>query len=287
LFLNQLLEEYQESDNAKDKDELFKQFTDRLWKSKYVFKKYKKYYTHEVNESLLGDNQELISIFNQYNSVEYTVCKSFYKKRLEFIDYIRIHINNMYGINFDSDVYYSREYYKLILTPKKEYFRVIKEIKNGITVDADIIKNNIDKDVRESEIIKTKSINRKSSMKFSEYKKLINTYLIKLFENYIPVEDYEKKNGWEVKVNVDGWSEDNYVVSYFCKSLTGYMKDYRRELSGFKKRDKLKHCQVCGALILDSKNVKKYCNDCANNKEKIRKRVWKKKSSELKTSKNT
>ena len=68
------------------------------------------------------------------------------------------------------------------------------------------------------------------------------------------IEEYEKKYGWDANVIVDGWSEDNYIIKYFCKSLTGYMRNYIRD-----SKIKPKDCLICGENI---PNRNTYCNDC-------------------------
>ena len=272
MFLSQLLEEYRESE-AEQKQYILDKFLSRLWKSKYTFKKYKKKYKFEVYPELLDYRQDLVELFNQYNDIKYTVCKSKYTKKVDPIDYIRIHINNMYGLLFDKDVYYKSEHYKLLLTPKKEYFRLVnikKKVGNIDDVKFEDVENNIKTALKEAETIKFKSINRKSNMKFSEYKKIINTYIERMFNNYIPAEEYEKKYGWNLEVKVDGWSEDSYIVKYFNKSLTGYMRNHVRKINGISKYGKYIECSNCGILISPTNNSHKFCMECA--KEKIRER---------------
>lgn len=256
MILNQILEEYKESDN---KNEIIDKFLIKLWNSEFTYKKYKKYYKYKVNNNLLNNRQDLIDLFNKYNQVEYLVCKSFYSNsKINAIDYIRIHINNMYGYLFDKDIYYSKKYYNLLLTPKKEYFIAINSIKNNNQVDYNILKSKIDKAFQEVEIIKNHCISKKNEMEFSKYKDLINIYIEKIFDNYISTEEYEKKHGWELNVKIDGWHEDNYVIKYFCKSLTGYMKNYVRNMSS----GNYINCKKCGVLIKKTNNRQKFCPTC-------------------------
>lgn len=260
MFLNQILEEYRESEG---KQKILEYFLTQLWNSKYTFKKYKKYYKYKVHEDLLDNRQDLIDLFNRYSDIEYIVCKSFYRDaKLKSIDYIRVHINNMYGYLVDKDVYYKKKYYDLLLTPKKEYFRIIKikkEKGNLNEVDYNEVKQNIEDNLQGAELIKLECINKKHNIKFKEYKEIINIFIEKIFNNYIPAEDYEKEKGWELKVIVDGWSEDNYVIKYFCKSLTGYMRNYIRKLNS----GKYIQCTECNKLIKPTNNKNKYCKECA------------------------
>lgn len=268
-MLSELLEEYKETNDK----QVIDKFTDMLWSSKYRFKKHKKYYEYKVNNEALKYNVELIKLFKQYEYIEFTFCKSYYQKRMSSIDYIRVHINNMYGLLVNKDVYLPKEYYQLLLTPKREYYNVIKQIENGQTVDYHSIKGKIEISLMQAEEIKIASLEKKIDMKWSEYKSLINTYIERLFNNYIPPHDYEEEYGWEMKVSVDGWSEDNYIIKYFCKSLSGYMRNYVASLQP--KERKKKYCLTCGVEIESNSNRQKYCNECSFEREKARKRrVW-------------
>lgn len=272
-LISELLDDYKESDEE-HKEQLVNEFINRLWKSNYTYKTYKKYHTFILNEDLLQNRIDLINLFSKYNIIEYLVCKSFYDKQLSPFDYIRIHINNMYGYLIDPDVYLPKEYYQLLLTPKREYFSVINKLKNGEKVNCHDIVNTITSSMSKAEGIMVKVINKKIVMAWKEYKNLINSYIIRLFNNYTPLHEYEEKHGWEMHVDVDGWSEENYIVKYFCKSLTGYLRNYVRDSK--QKKIKKKHCLICENPIESPNNRSKYCQPCAKmvdkNKAKIRMR---------------
>lgn len=273
MFLNQMLEEYKISINKHD---IINKFTNRLWNSEYVFKKYKKQYKYEVFNELLDNRQDLIDLFNKYSVVEYTVCRSFYKKKLESIDYIRVRLNNMFGFLFDKDVYYSKKYYNLLLTPKKEYFRLVnikKEVGNIDEVKYEEVYNNIENALIKAELIKQDSINKKYNVSFNNYKKLINTYIERIFNNYKSIEEYEKDHVWELNIKVDGWSEDNYVIKYFCKSLTGYLRNYIADITN--NSQKYKECSKCNTLFAFTNNKSKYCSICAKEVLQKQKNAWK------------
>ena len=286
MFLNEILDEYKDSDDIR-KQEILNNFLQILWKSKCKYKKYKKYSTYKVNSNALNHRKDLINLFDRYNRLEYIVCKSYYNKKLDSIDYIRIHINNIYGYLFDEDVYYAKEYYNLLFTPKKEYFKTINLIKNNCDFDINDVKNNIENAIKKAEEIKQKSINKKIKMKWSDYKKLVNSFIEKIFNNYMTIEEYEEKYGWDIRINIDGWSEDNYIIKYFCKSLTGYFKNYIREFRGFKYNDNIIYCAICGIPIKQTSNRRKYCSSCWKdkkqewNRENFKKWYYKQKSNTL------
>ena len=117
-------------------------------------------------------------------------------------------------------------------------------------------------------ILKDEAIKKKISLSWTDYKKLIRKYAERLFENYKPPHEYEEEHGWQMSVYVDGWSENNYVVKYFCKSLTGYMRNYVK--SKQPKQVKIKMCNNCQSDMEVSHKNKKYCGDCLKNLTKIR-----------------
>lgn len=191
-MLSELLEDYKDTNDIDQKNQLIAEFINMLWSSTYVFKKMKKQYTYKVNEELLKDRNDLLELFQKHKQIDITYCKSYYSKKLNSIDYIRIHINNMFGYLVDKNVYLPKEYYQLLLTPKKEYYETIKKIKNGESVDCNEIRNRIETSLVEAEQIKQLAVTNKIDLKWKDYKKLINTYIERLFNNYIPLMNMKK-----------------------------------------------------------------------------------------------
>lgn len=265
-MLAEILEEYKDTDDEKEKKELLKEFKNRLWKSKYTLKTYKKYYRFRVNEQSLKGRIDLVELFSQYNNIEMIMCRSYQKgKDMTSSDYLRIHINNMYGFLTNKEIYLPKEYYKALLVPKNIYFRVVRELKSGSEVDISEIKNELHTSIKLAEQIKLEHSKKKLNLKWTEYKKLINSYIDKIFENYLPIHEYEQIHGWKMKVFTDGWNEDNYVVKYFSKSLTGYLKNYVKELN----RNDEKFCLNCNKEI-NHKTKRKYCDECAKQMDRMK-----------------
>ncbi|MGD7047068.1 hypothetical protein FZC83_02290 [Rossellomorea marisflavi] len=268
-MLDELLEEYKETGDRVLIDEFMKM----LWGSKYKFKKYSKTYTFDVDEGKLNGDSELIELFKCHQETEFRFCKSFYKSKLDYIDYIRIHVNNMYGYLVDRELYLPKEYYHLLLSPKREYYNTVDAIREGLNVDPNSIDLKIKESLDRAEEIRNEALKKKIELSWAEYKKLIRNYVERLFKNYKPPHEYEEEHGWQMSVYVDGWSENNYVVKYFCRSLTGYMRNYVKSLQP--KKQKKKFCFYCGVEIFAKSNRKKYCGDCLIEKERARKRkVW-------------
>lgn len=259
-MLSDILEDYQEADETLKK-ELIDEFISSVWKSKCRYSKYKKIYTYDVNDELLDDRQDLIELFNKHRIIELDFCKSFYKKKLTAADYIRVHINNMFGYLTDKNVYLSKQYYEMVMTPRNLYYIVVNKLKNNEDVNFYEIKYKIDYALEKAPLIKQSDQEKKINLSWKEYKHLINRYIGRLFNNYIPPHEYEKEHGWEMKVNINGWSDDNFAVKYFCRSLTGYMQNYVRDSK--EKIIKEKHCVTCGNKIENTSNRRKYCQTCA------------------------
>ena len=273
-----MLEDYKETDSDKEKQEIIHNFFKMLWDSKCHFTKYKKDYSFNVDEKSLNYKEDLIELFKKYNKIELQYCKSFYKKKLDYIDYIRIHVNNMYGYLTDKDIYLPKEYYQLVLTPRKEYYKAIKKLRNNENVDLNVIKNKIINNYDKAIKLKEESDKKKVNMKWKEFKKLTEGYIERIFNNYKTPYEYEQENGWELMINIDGWSEDNYVVKYFCRSLTGYFRTYIKKLN---KTKELKKCLICNIVIKNTSNNKKYCTKCSKDVHKKQKKNWKRKRSDF------
>ena len=264
IYLNELLNEYQ-NNNENKKERCLEVFVSKLWDSKCNIEIYSRYYAYDVEKRLLDYRHDLIDLFEKYNSIEYKVCKSFYNSSLlESIDFIRIHINNMYTYLFNKEVYLNKKYYRLLKTPRTEYFKAIKcKDKNNLNLIH--IENDIQQSLKDADLVKKKSVDKKFYLSWSSYQKLINGYIERIFSNYKSLEEYERDRDWNIDVMIDGWNEDNFIIGYFCKSLSGYMRNYIRKLNS----GKYIQCTECNKLIKPTNNKNKYCSECARE-------VWKK-----------
>lgn len=254
-MLSELLEDYQEY----NEDEALDEFIDLLWSSNYGLRTYKKYYTFQVEPTALNNDEKLIEIFKPYQSTEIQYAKTYHKDKPDSIDMIRIHINNMYMYLTNDDVYLKKEYYEEKLKPRSLYYETIKKLKSNELIDADYIKEQLELSQTIAEKYKLESQLKKIKLDFNAYKELINDYIYRLFNNYKPPYKYEQEHGWELKASHDGWNEDNYVVKYFCKSLTGYMMNHVNKL---KPKNRIKKCKLCDNQFSFKSSKKKYCDDC-------------------------
>lgn len=239
-FVSDLLEEYKLSFNKEHEECLLQDFKNELWNSKFNNYKYKKRIHYQVKEELLG-NQQLIDLFNKYNDIKYSVEKSYHKNRnkISSIDYIRIHINNLYSKLFDKDTYLPKEYYECLFIARNLYFKTIKLSKQEQkALNINSLEDDIINSLKLAEEIKNIHIReQKCELSFGKYKKLINGYIDSLFENYIIFDEYKEKNGWDYSkiATTIVFGEENYTIRYFNKSISGYLRNYFRKEKGIKR----------------------------------------------------
>ena len=84
-------------------------------------------------------------------------------------------------------------------------------------------------------------------------------------------------------------SEDNFYISYICRSLEGEMLKWQKEYYEVSRNKgvKYKRCKECGKLIERTSNKKMYCDECADIVEKRNATIRKRKQREkMKASRN-
>lgn len=222
-FLTEVIDFYQNVNNEEQKTEIFNRFLKMLWNSKCKYRKYNKHIKFNLKGGVL-ENPNLYKIFERYKDIQYPVIQSIYKNiALESIDYIKIHINNLYAYNFDKDVYYNKEYYTLLYKAKKEYYNILEHLKE---VDVDKLEDKLKDTYNKANEMKKKCMSKKYDVNWNDYKEYINTCLKKTFDNYISIEQLQEDEVWEDKFTGANWDEDNHVISYICNCLTGYVRDY-------------------------------------------------------------
>ena len=203
-----------------------------------------------------------------WSEIEYKGYKAM-SKNTDWSYLIRQKVNNLYTRYFDEEVVLNRDYMKLLGTPKKLYLKWI----DGAEMDAESITTAIDDALDEAIKLKEKYQKQKMTLSWSEYKKVVEGFFKRCFDNCKLIEDYEKEvNYFGI---YDFINEDNFYIKYFCKSLEGELKKYEKRYNCLPQNSRkgYKRCQLCGCLIEVTGNKKMYCADCAYEKEKIRKRM--------------
>ena len=262
-YLYELIDDYKTTDSKEEKDDLFKSFCSSIWSSENKRRVYNKTISYNVKKSLL--DTEIGKIFDAWSIVEYKGYKAM-TKHTDWISLIRQKVNNLYTRYFDKDVILKKDYMVALGTPKKLYYEWI----DGTEMNLDEITVAIDNAIDNA--LKLKNIYQKQKMDLSwnDYKKVINGFFEKIFKNCKLIENYEADTGYNNLY--DFINEDNFYISYFCKSLEGELLKWQKKYYGVRDHQPLKRCQLCGKLIEKTGNKKMYCNECAKTKEKLRKR---------------
>ena len=266
-YLYEILEDYKEAENDEQKDEIFHSFCSQIWSSPNKRRVMPKAIKYKVKDSLM--DTELGRVFDIWSEVEY-VGYSAMTKHLEYASLIRQKVNNIYTNMFDKRICLSKEYMDLLRTPKSLYMRWIR----GEDMDVDSVVERIDEAMASADAVKDKYTKYKMDMTWDNYKKQCEKYFLKLFQNYICIDEYEDET--QLSDGYDIVTEDAFCVSYFCKGLDGYFKNFQIERSGITRNGKknaaeyLKRCKDCGKLIKFTGNKKMYCEECRSRHDKER-----------------
>ena len=212
-----------------------------------------------VRRDLLKTN--LGEIFDCWSNINYKGYKAMTTEN-DWCSLIRQKINNLYTRYFDKDVILNREYMSLLNTPKNLYYKW----QSGVNMDAENVTELIDEAIEKAIKLKPFYQQQKMNLSWGEYKKIVESFLIKAFNNCKLIGDYEATNA---KLNLcDFLNEDNFYIKYFCKSLEGEMQKYQKKYYGVREHKKYKRCKMCGCLIENDSKNRQYCNDCKKKKRK-------------------
>ena len=245
-------------------------FCSSIWSNENKRRVYTKTIRFSVRKDLLQTDAG--QVFDVWSEVEYTGYKAM-TKETDWCSLIRQKINNLYTRYFDKDVILKKDYMSLLNTPKRLYYKWI----DGIEMDADELTNIIDEAIDDAQKLKVTYQKQKMELSWSEYKKVIEGFFQRCFDNCKLIEDYEKDSKY--CGIYDFMNEDNFYIKYFCNRLEGNMKDYQKHYYGLKysSRNKYKRCECCGKMIEKTNNRIKYCNNCSCeiNKKKTRENMRK------------
>lgn len=164
----------------------------------------------------------------------------------------------------------------LLRTPKRLYYRWT----NGEEMNANELTDIIEKSIYDAYELKIVYQKQKIDLSWSEYKKIIEDFLINIFNRCRLIEDYEIENLTNEQMNTtnkyiyDFYNEDKSYIKYICDSLEGEMLKWQKKYYGVRDHKQYKRCKECGALIeIRSKKdySTKYCEVCK--KEIIKKQT--------------
>lgn len=261
-YLYEIIDDYKHSDSDEEKSDIFKSFCSSIWSSENKRRVYTKTIRFSVRKDLL--QTDVGQVFDVWSEVEYTGYKAM-TKETDWCSLIRQKVNNLYTRYFDKDVILKKDYMNLLNTPKRLYYQWI----DGIEMDADELTTIIDDAIDDAQKLKVTYQKQKMELSWSEYKKVIEGFFQRCFDNCKLIEDYEKDSKY--CGIYDFMNEDNFYIKYFCKSLESYMQNYQKQYYGLyikgskDKKYKIKRCQSCGKMIEKSHNRKIYCDDCREN----------------------
>ena len=261
-YLYEIIDDYKHSDSDEEKDDIFKSFCSSIWSSENKRRVYTKTIRFSVRKDLL--QTDVGQVFDVWSEVEYTGYKAM-TKETDWCSLIRQKVNNLYTRYFDKEVILKKDYMNLLNTPKRLYYQWI----DGTEMDAGELTTIIDDAIDDAQKLKVTYQKQKMELSWSEYKKVIEGFFQRCFDNCKLIEDYEKDSKY--CGIYDFMNEDNFYIKYFCKSLESYMQNYQKQYYGLyikgskDKKYKIKRCQSCGKMIEKSHNRKIYCDDCREN----------------------
>lgn len=268
LFLYEIIEDYKEAKTEEKKDDIFKSFCSSIWSSDNKRRIYKKSIKFNVRKDLL--NTDLGQVFDTWSDIEYTYYKSMTKDE-NWHSIIRQKINNIYTRYFDKEVILGKEYMDLLKTPKRLYYQWI----SGVDMDAETVTEVIDEAVDDAEKVKIKLQKEKMSLSWNEYKKVVEEFLRKCFDNCKLIGEYEDKT--KINTMLDFLTEDHFYVRYICRYLDREIIPYQKKYYGVRQHKKYSRCKRCGSIIEKTGNKKSYCNKCARKSELERYKKYNKK----------
>lgn len=258
-FLYEIIEDYKEAENNEVKDEIFNSFCSSIWASDNKRRTYMKTIHFKVRKDLLGT--ELGQVFDTWSGIEYRYYKSMTKDE-NWCSIIRQKVNNIYTRYFDKEVILNKEYMDLLKKPKLMYFDWL----SGTEMDADTVTNIIDEAIDEAEKLKQRFQMEKMILSWNEYKKVIEGFLRRCFDNCKLIEEYEDKT--QIVNNYDFIIEDNFYVKYINRYIDREIVQYQKKYYGVRQHKKYSRCKRCGGIIEKTANKRLYCDDCALIKKK-------------------
>lgn len=280
-FLYEIIEDYKNSDSDEEKIDIFKSFCSSIWSCNNKRRTYIKTIRFSVRKDLL--DTEIGKIFNTWSDVEYIGYKSMTDKT-DWIHLIRQKVNNIYTRYFDKNVILKSDYMELLNTPKRLYYQWI----DGVEMESDELTDIIDNALYNAANLKLLYQNQKMTLSWNEYKRVVEDFFKRCFDNCEIIEDFEKTNTHCSSSIYDFTNEDNFYIKYFCKRLDGNILDFQKTYYGLKTSSRKGYirCKKCGKLILKTNNRIMYCSDCSHkiNKEKTRLNMQKRRMFDLEKS---
>lgn len=263
-FLYEIIEDYKLEQSKDKKSDILKSFYSLIWSNSNKRRLLDKTIGYKVNNNI--QDKDIRSLFELYSNIKFIGYKRMTKEKDAF-SLIRQKINNIYSNMFDSEICLKKDYMDCLKKPQELYYLYI----NGANMTYDFIKENIEESISKSIKLKDMYARQKMKLIWKDYKKVVEQYIEKIFNNCILLEEYEDKT--KLTIDIDTWNEDNFYIKYICNCLNGNFKDYQKQYYGLpmSTRNRYSRCKKCGSLInIDNKkdNKAKYCDSCKKIKRK-------------------
>ncbi len=266
-YLYEVIDDYKHSNSCKEKSDIFKSFCSFIWSSENKRRVYTKTIRFSVRKDLL--ETDIGQVFDAWSEVEYKGYKAM-SKETDWCNLIRQKVNNLYTRYFDKEVILKRDYMSLLNTPKRLYYQWI----DGTEMDVDELTIIIDNAIDDAEKLKVEYQKQKMELSWNDYKKVVEEFFQRCFDNCKLIEDFEKDSKY--CGIYDFMNEDNFYIKYFCDRLEGNIQDYQKKYYGLKysSRKGYKRCKRCSGLIENDANNRQYCLECKEIRRLETKRNW-------------
>jgi hypothetical protein len=256
-FIYEVIQDFQESDNDNEREEIYNAFVNHLWAVRNQRKLTTKHIKYDVHSSLTGEAADML---RKYSKIPYR----YYKSKTQDMNswhLLRQKIDNIYTLMCDSSVCTRKEYFALLHVPQNLYFAYRKHLSD---LDVGQAENKIIQSLKDAEALHVKYGKQKMAISWNEYKVLVNGWLRNILKNYIPYDQYENQEDWSP--SCEYWTEDNYSIRYIGRSLNGYMKNYQKKYYGVRRNQQYGRCVECGSIFEKKCNSHKYCALCSKEK---------------------
>lgn len=252
-YLYEIMEDYKYAASGQEKEAIFQSFCSLVWKNGNKRQVCTKTIHFTVKKELLST--EAGQILSKYSKIPYTGYRST-TKEADWCSLIRQKINNLYTVYFDKEVICSKEYLRLLQTPRKLY----RKLCAGARLTPDEITLSIETALASAETAKAFFQKQKMDLSWQEYQKVIESILQKIFDRCRLIEEYEDASS--LSGIYDFINEDNFYIRYFCSSLTYEMRQWQKKYYGVKNHRTYIRCRRCGGLAEKTNNRILYCKAC-------------------------
>lgn len=255
-FIYEVFDDYKDAKDDELKNKIISMFCQKIWNVNNDVENLERVIRYRVSNKFTCNVSD---VFRKYQNIKYISNKSF-SQGGDSWTILRQKINNIYTDMCDKDVCKKKDYMDCLYSPKRLYFRFVK----GKSFNSVELENYIGQQMELAKELHNKYAKHKMDIGWDEYKNLINGYIKKIFNNYIPLDEFEDKS--ILSVSVTYWSEDNYVIKYIGKSLCGYMKNYEKQYHGVSRSVNASYirCVSCGRMAEQKSNAQKYCSECSS-----------------------